>query len=800
MSLQFIITDAGRAAIAQVGGAIGPVTLTKIALGSAGYTPLANRTALQTEIKRLDPSGSSVPVPGTISITAQDNSADSYSVKEIGLYTNNNVLFAICAQSAVIMTKASGSVALFAMDFVMTNVPAGTVTVGNVGFTYSQATETSMGVLGIATTAEAQAGAIDTKIITPLKLAQVTATESRRGVIALASSTEAQALVPDATKALTVARLLDRTATTGRAGVVLLASNAETQTGNDAAKAVTPAGLAARTATDTRAGIVELATSAQTQTGVALDRAVTPAGLKSTLGNYSVSTHTHAASAIISGTIDNARLNVGTTTAAGIVQLATVDEAKLGTLTTKAVTPAALKDSLTLYAGSAHTHAASAIISGTIDNARLTKATSSVAGIVELAENAETQTGTATNLAVTPAGLKISLTGYAALAHTHDDRYYTEIEMNNLLAGKQAAGSYAAATHTHDDRYYQKTQTNILLDGKQAVGSYAPATGIAPGAITGTAVITTDSRLSDSRTPNSHAHGNITNVGAIGTTANLPLITGANGVLQAGQFGTAINTFCQGNDSRLSQATSSAAGIVELADNTETQTGTATNLAVTPASLASRTATETRAGIVELATNVETQTGTDTARAVTPASLASAAALFVPPGAVMPFAMNVVPSGWLAANGSAVSRTLYPALFAAIGTLYGVGNGSTTFALPDLRGYFVRGSGTNSDGTAAGTFGAKQADAFQGHIHANSGGGAGGTFVTAVTGGTQSKTNSADSGSNNMVKGPVSGTSASVSWTQPAISGPSTDGTNGTPRTESETRPRNIALLYCIKI
>ena len=130
MPLQFTITNAGRAAIAQVGGAIGPVTLTKIAIGSGGYTPTATQTALQTEIKRLDPSGSSVPVPGTISITAQDNSADSYSVKEIGLYTNNNVLFAICAQTAVIMTKASGSAALFAMDFVMTNVPAGTVTVG----------------------------------------------------------------------------------------------------------------------------------------------------------------------------------------------------------------------------------------------------------------------------------------------------------------------------------------------------------------------------------------------------------------------------------------------------------------------------------------------------------------------------------------------------------------------------------------------------------------------------------------------------------------------------------------------
>jgi hypothetical protein len=51
-----------------------------------------------------------------------------------------------------------------------------------------------------------------------------------------------------------------------------------------------------------------------------------------------------------------------------------------------------------------------------------------------------------------------------------------------------------------------------------------------------------------------HTHGNITNAGAIGSTANLPIITTASGVLTAGTFGTSANTFCQGNDSRLSDA------------------------------------------------------------------------------------------------------------------------------------------------------------------------------------------------------------------------------------------------------
>ena len=63
-----------------------------------------------------------------------------------------------------------------------------------------------------------------------------------------------------------------------------------------------------------------------------------------------------------------------------------------------------------------------------------------------------------------------------------------------------------------------------------------------------------DSRLSDSRTPLSHSHGNITNGGLIGVTASLPIITGVGGILQAGSFGTGATDFCVGNDARLSDA------------------------------------------------------------------------------------------------------------------------------------------------------------------------------------------------------------------------------------------------------
>ena len=68
-------------------------------------------------------------------------------------------------------------------------------------------------------------------------------------------------------------------------------------------------------------------------------------------------------------------------------------------------------------------------------------------------------------------------------------------------------------------------------------------------------------------------------------------------------------------------ASASASGIIELAANAETQTGTDTARAVTPAGLRACTGTATRIGVLELATDAETQTGTDTARAITAANL-----------------------------------------------------------------------------------------------------------------------------------------------------------------------------------
>lgn len=88
-----------------------------------------------------------------------------------------------------------------------------------------------------------------------------------------------------------------------------------------------------------------------------------------------------------------------------------------------------------------------------------------------------------------------------------------------------------------------------------------------------------------------------------------------------------------------------------------------------------------------------------------------------PSGMVGYFARATPPTGWLKANGAAVSRVAYAALFAAIGTTYGAGNGFDTFNLPDLRGEFLRGwdDGRGIDGGR--NFGTVQSGSIQSHDH-----------------------------------------------------------------------------------
>lgn len=147
--------------------------------------------------------------------------------------------------------------------------------------------------------------------------------------------------------------------------------------------------------------------------------------------------------------------------------------------------------------------------------------------------------------------------------------------------------------------------------------------------------------------------------------------------------------------------------------------------------------------------------------------------LSCPPGKFGEFGMSTAPTGWLECNGAAVNRTTYAALFAAIGTTWGAGDGSTTFNLPDARGYALRGWDHGSGVDAGRAFGSAQQDDFKSHTHAavnNVGGSA--TYSVQLQ--------------HAQASGPGQGDELVVSGAILATGG-------------AETRMKNIAVLVCIK-
>lgn len=145
-----------------------------------------------------------------------------------------------------------------------------------------------------------------------------------------------------------------------------------------------------------------------------------------------------------------------------------------------------------------------------------------------------------------------------------------------------------------------------------------------------------------------------------------------------------------------------------------------------------------------------------------------------PPGMVSAFAMSAAPSGWMKANGAAVSRTAYAKLFAEIGTTFGAGDGFNTFNLPDLRGEFIRGwdDARGIDGQRV--LGSHQGESIKSHFHGIQKAGWDNSGNHNSSSGSPMRLAAGDDGSYN-------------NWELELSYG------------GAETRPRNRALLYCIK-
>jgi hypothetical protein len=307
------------------------------------------------------------------------------------------------------------------------------------------ATETAQGAAEIATQVETNAGADDTRIVTPAKLAGRTATETLTGIAEIATQPE-------------------------------------TDAGTDDTRIVTPAKLAGRTATETRTGIAEIATQVETDTGTDDTRVVTPLKLKSTSlaftpklhasthqdgGTDEVATATPGANVIPKTAGDNylpdGFIAPATETRRGTAEIATGTETNAGTDDTRIVTPAKL-------AGRT--------------------ATETRTGIAEIATQVETDTGTDDTRIVTPAKLSgraatETLTGIAEIATqpetdagTDDTRIVTPAKLAGRTATETRTGIAEIATQVETDAGTDDTRivTPLKLAGRTATET---RTGIA---------------------------------------------------------------------------------------------------------------------------------------------------------------------------------------------------------------------------------------------------------------------------------------------------------------------------------
>ncbi len=162
----------------------------------------------------------------------------------------------------------------------------------------------------------------------------------------------------------------------------------------------------------------------------------------------------------------------------------------------------------------------------------------------------------------------------------------------------------------------------------------------------------------------------------------------------------------------------------------------------------------------------------------------------IPSGTIMMYGGATLPAdaGWLIADGSAISRTTYAELFGAIGTTYGAGDGSTTFNLPDFRGIFPKGAGSQTiNGIGySGARGVKINDTMQGHGH-------------------EFNWNAQTAGSNMSIwaSGPNGAYLPQTSlWRDRNfnVGSPITDTANGMPRTGTTTEPASLGVNFIIKL
>lgn len=222
-ALQLVVTRAGYDALTNAAGTgTDAVVISQVGVTTQSFVAADTLTALPNELKRVDTVAGVVTGPNTLNLVLRDDSADGYAMRGFGLYLDDGTLFAAYSADAVIVEKSPLVAVLLTIDAAFVNVDTALVEFGDTNFVNPLATTEVVGVVELATQAEAEAGVDAGRAVTVKVLHDVVRARTITGgglvtgggdltgnrVLTVAEASEAEALAGvDGTKAMTARRV-----------------------------------------------------------------------------------------------------------------------------------------------------------------------------------------------------------------------------------------------------------------------------------------------------------------------------------------------------------------------------------------------------------------------------------------------------------------------------------------------------------------------------------------------------------------------------------------------------------------
>ncbi len=168
MPFTLTVTNAGRAALVNAArDGTNAVRIASVGVSAASFTLSAASTGMPAEIKRITTIAGDAVAADTIHVTVRDESSAAYTVRSIALYLADGTMFAAYTQAAPLVEKSAQAMLLLALDVRFADIAATSLTFGATDFLNPPATTEALGVVELATDAEANAGTDDRRAVTP---------------------------------------------------------------------------------------------------------------------------------------------------------------------------------------------------------------------------------------------------------------------------------------------------------------------------------------------------------------------------------------------------------------------------------------------------------------------------------------------------------------------------------------------------------------------------------------------------------------------------------------------------------